>query len=113
MQELSSIEDLEECLAGSEERAVFIFKHSTTCPISSEARKHVEQYEQSDGPNKPGIYLIKVIESRPLSNKVAEDLGVQHQSPQLLLVSGRKCIWSGSHYGIYGDKIKEVVAGSV
>lgn len=113
MQELNSIEDVENCLASSEERAVFIFKHSTTCPISNEARKHVEQYEQSGEPKKPGIYLIKVIESRPLSNKVAEDLGVQHQSPQLLLISNRKCVWSGSHYGIHGDKIRDVVANSV
>ncbi len=110
MVELRTLEEWRACLAASEETPQFIFKHSTACPISGEAYDAVQSYlwERSDG---PPMHMVKVIESRPVSNAIAEDLDLTHKSPQLILVDNGEAQWSASHHAIYADGIHEV-AGS-
>lgn len=40
--------------------------------------------------------LVKVIESRPVSNQIAEDLGVKHESPQVIYVKDKAKYWTAS-----------------
>ncbi len=114
---LNSIEDLNACLAASEQGPVFIFKHSTACPISGGAHQRVTSFISKSGEETlPPFYMVKVIEARPVSNAIAEALGVRHQSPQLLLVKDRKALWNASHHGVHGEAIAsalgEHLAGS-
>lgn len=104
---LSSLEDLDACLSASQESPVFIFKHSTACPLSSEAYRHVAAYAENAEAGDPPVYLVKVIEERPVSNKIAEILGVPHKSPQIILVNKGACVWTASHYGIREERIRE------
>ena len=53
----------------------------------------------------PEVRMVKVIESRPVSNAIAEALGVEHKSPQLILVRERKALWSTSHFDISAKNI--------
>ena len=106
---LSTLDALDACLSASKETPAFIFKHSTACPISSEAYRHVAAYADSAAPDEPGVYLVKVIEERPVSNKIAEVLGVAHKSPQLILVKGGACVWTASHHGIREERIREAI----
>jgi bacillithiol system protein YtxJ len=110
MNDLSSFGDLDACMAASETAPVFVFKHSTSCPISAEAYRNVARYVAGAAPEDPQVWLVKVIEDRPVSNKLAESLGVQHKSPQLILVHNRAALWSASHHGIYEKRIRETVA---
>jgi bacillithiol system protein YtxJ len=59
----------------------YVYKHSTTCPVSARAGREVESLE-TDLP----IYWVNVREQRDLSNWVARAYGVTHESPQLILV---------------------------
>jgi len=72
-----------------------VYKHSTTCPVSSTAGHEVRGLE-TDLP----IYWINVREQRDLSNWVAEAYGVTHESPQLILISGGKAARVWSHYEV-------------
>jgi bacillithiol system protein YtxJ len=106
MEKLTTTEELDQAISRSDKEPVFLFKHSTTCPISSGAHQAVEKFEQSDEACPP-IYMVRVIEERPVSNEIAQRFDVQHKSPQMLLVKNGSCIWTASHHGINQDKLKE------
>jgi bacillithiol system protein YtxJ len=71
----------------------FVFKHSTTCPLSARAAREVEAIVTA-----LPIYWINVREQRDLSNWFAETYGVIHESPQLVLLrAGRPVkVWNHS-----------------
>jgi bacillithiol system protein YtxJ len=110
MKEIIDESGLEAAVAMSEESPVFLFKHSTTCPISSAAYREVAEYEGAVG-GVDSVYLIKVIESRPVSNAVSARTGVTHQSPQLLLVDSGEVVWNASHYEISKEKMVSAAGG--
>lgn len=109
MKELTSLEALQEAVGATSGRPAFIFKHSTACPISAKAHNSVAEYLKGAPNSAPEFYLIKVIESRPVSNAAAEKLEVEHQSPQLLLVKAGEAVWSTSHFDITGEAIKGAI----
>jgi bacillithiol system protein YtxJ len=109
MKELTRPEDLENCLAQSEEEPLFIYKHSTACPISWGAADRVQTFLASAPEDTPEFYQVLVIESRAVSNLIASVLDVQHKSPQLILVKDRQALWSASHQNITGDTILQAV----
>ena len=104
-----SLAELDACLSASAERPILLFKHSTACPISAEAFRQVGSYATQAGPDQPEVYLVKVIEVRPVSNRIADLLGVIHKSPQLLLVKDNAAVWTTSHYGINLKSIQEAL----
>lgn len=109
MKEICELNQLEDALSESRNRPVLLLKHSTRCPISAMAYSRVEAFEQETGAGGPPVYLIKVIEARPVSNATAERLGIEHKSPQVLLVAHGAVRWSASHYDITVDRIREAV----
>ena len=104
MNELCSEADLKACLEQSGDAPAFLFKHSTSCPTSALAYKRVAAHLE-EAVDIPPFYLVRVIESRLVSNAIAAQLGVVHQSPQLILVKGEEVLWETSHGGITGGAI--------
>jgi bacillithiol system protein YtxJ len=43
------------------------------------------------------VYYLDLIKYRDLSNNIAERWQVRHESPQLLVLEGAKCIYHASH----------------
>jgi bacillithiol system protein YtxJ len=105
MIEITSVEALETVLAKSSDGPVVLFKHSTRCPTSGAAYARVDKWLRESGENAPKVYLVKVIESRPVSNAIAERLGVTHQSPQTIVVRNGRSVWNASHGQITGEAI--------
>ena len=110
MIDLNSSADLEQCLALSDQGPVFIFKHSTACPISAAAHGQLEAHLARAAADAPPIHRVKVIESRPLSNEITSRLGVAHQSPQLILVRERRAVWNTSHGDITAEALTAALA---
>ncbi|MBJ6360136.1 bacillithiol system redox-active protein YtxJ [Paenibacillus sp. GCM10012307] len=107
--EITTLEEWNDILEASAARGQVILKHSTTCPVSSNALHEFEQYLQ-DVPNKEVDYtLVKVIESRPVSNKIAEDLSVKHESPQIIYVKDKAKYWTTSHWSVTKAHITAVI----
>ena len=78
-----------------------LFKHSTRCGTSLRAYREVEEFEVTGG--SVPVYLLDVIAERDLARELAERLGVRHASPQVILVSGGRPVWSASHGQIRAD----------
>ncbi|MFC5601841.1 bacillithiol system redox-active protein YtxJ [Sporosarcina koreensis] len=104
MKEIRSMEDWERVRDQSQNEPVFLMKHSATCPVSAAGYQVFEKYETDI----PKYYLI-VQRSRPLSNEVESELGIQHESPQLFLMKDGEAVWHASHYGISEFHIKSAV----
>ncbi len=73
-----------------------IFKHSTRCSISMMVKKRFELDWEKLPSNLP-LYFLDLIKYRELSNKVAGDFQVHHESPQLLLIKDGECVLDLSH----------------
>ncbi|MDZ4860672.1 MAG: bacillithiol system redox-active protein YtxJ [Candidatus Hydrogenedentes bacterium] len=109
MQKLTSLDGWTACLEASRTRPVLVFKHSTSCPISTEAHRQVAAYAESAAESDPPVYMVRVIEERPISNQIADDLGLQHKSPQLILLQDGRPAWNASHYGIQAKAIRDAI----
>ena len=91
----------------SAERPVMILKHSTTCPISSMAKRRLERDWDIDAKQLEPYYL-DLLRHRPISNLIAEEYGVRHESPQVLVIENGKCVYHTSHLDISVDGLKGV-----
>jgi len=94
---------LDEIIADSHQKPIVIFKHSTRCSISSTALNRLERaWDTEESP----AYLLDLIAYRPISQKIAEIFAVEHQSPQVLVISKGESIYSATHWDISMDEIK-------
>ncbi|WP_199614515.1 bacillithiol system redox-active protein YtxJ [Paenibacillus alkalitolerans] len=107
--EITTIEQWREALESSGDKPVLVLKHSTTCPVSAAALEEYEEY--LNGSPKDGVdyVMVKVIESRPVSNQIAEDLGVKHESPQIIFVKDKEKYWTASHWSVTKKHIHAVL----
>ncbi|MDN3706258.1 bacillithiol system redox-active protein YtxJ [Myroides ceti] len=105
--ELTRQEQLEELTAMSKTQPVLIFKHSTRCIISKMALKNFESEFDLEGKIIP--YFLDLIANRALSNAIADDFNVQHQSPQLLVIKNAEVVYHESHEGIDASILKEYI----
>ncbi len=97
--ELDTVEELDKAIAQSHERPVIVFKHSTTCPISSRAFREFESFLEVASPA-AAYSLITIQRSRDVSNEAAARLSVAHESPQAILIRNGRPVWSASHFDI-------------
>lgn len=95
---LDTIDKLDALIAASNDRPVFLFKHSDTCGISAHI---LEQLNAIDG----NINILVVQYDRAVSNAVVERLGIRHASPQAFVLKNGKPIYHATHYGIDPDEI--------
>jgi len=83
---------------------ILIFKHSTRCSISSLALNRIESNDNKKVINH--CYFLDLLSYRDISNKIAKDFNVTHESPQVLVIKNEKCIYHASHYNISWDNMK-------
>lgn len=88
---------------------IVIFKHNTTCPISKSVRGRFEQ-EADSIPDLRRVYFLDLLAHRDVSDAVADQFDVPHESPQLLLIKDGKCIYNESMYNISAERTAEAVA---
>lgn len=95
---------IQEIIEKSENTPQVIFKHSTRCSVSSMAKSRLDKNEQPEGID---FYYLDLLKHRGISNKIADDFKVHHQSPQVLVIRDGKCTFTESHSGIMMDEIVE------
>ncbi len=101
---LTDEHQLETIKQQSENQSVAIFKHSTRCSISAMIKIRLERGKV---PQNIPFYFLDLIRYRSISNKIADDFSVYHESPQILLIKNGECIYDESHNGINMDDIEE------
>ncbi len=91
---LTTEEQLINLLEKSHSKPQVIFKHSTRCSVSSVIKTRLES---GTFPGHIDFHYLDLLANRSLSNKIAEDLDVYHESPQVLLLQNGKCVFDESH----------------
>jgi bacillithiol system protein YtxJ len=106
--EISTLDEWTKLFDHSEEKPFWIFKHSDTCPISKAAWNQFQAYVAGQSSPETEFYMVEVKHARSVSNKIAEDLALKHESPQAILVQKKTMKWNTSHHSITKEKLEEV-----
>jgi bacillithiol system protein YtxJ len=94
-------------LVKDQKKRIIVMKNSTTCPVSHEAFKEYQKF--AEGHENETIYYLNVQDSRPLSNALAEQTGIKHESPQVLILEGDEVVWHASHWNITNKKLVQAL----
>ncbi len=111
--QLTDLAQLEEIKKESHQYPVLILKHSTRCSISATTLGRLERNWKQDEVSDLKPYYLDLIAHRSISNKVAEEFDVWHESPQALIISNGESIFDASHFDISFDEIKAQVSALV
>lgn len=101
---IKTIEAWQKLLKTSGEQPFLLFKFSMTCFSSLSAKKELQALETV-----LPIYVVIVQMDRKVSNAIEKDLGVKHESPQLLILKDGKGIWQATHYHIKKSVISDAI----
>lgn len=107
--ELTSANQLESIQTESHTNPVIIFKHSTRCSISKAALDRLERNWNNEELPSIKPYFLDLISYREISNQIAETFHVDHESPQVLIISNGKSIYNKSHFEIDFSKIQNAL----
>lgn len=107
-EKITSAEDLKNINQHSENQKIMIFKHSTTCSISASVLARMERKWNDEKAKNIVPYYLDLLSFRELSNQLAQNYGIKHESPQVLLIEKGKCIYDASHYDINFDEISAI-----
>jgi bacillithiol system protein YtxJ len=105
----TDLSQLDNILTESAQKTVVLFKHSTRCSISSMALSRLERAWKDAEMQGVSPYFVDLIAYRNVSNKIAEQFEVQHESPQVLVIKNGICTYHNSHSGISYEELKQVV----
>ena len=97
--EINSTEKLDELFEQSNEKAVVLFKHSLTCPISSGVYEEISNADAD-------INLVVVQTARNVSTAIADKTGVRHETPQAIVLKDGKVVYHASHYDVTAEDVE-------
>ncbi|NNF82404.1 MAG: bacillithiol system redox-active protein YtxJ [Flavobacteriaceae bacterium] len=96
---LTEASQLIDIIENSHQRPQFIFKHSTRCGISSMVKgQFVRNYPFKE--EDADLYLLDLLAFRPLSQHIADEFNVWHESPQLIVIRNGEVVKHASHGAI-------------
>ena len=94
---------LTEVFERSEEEPQLVFVFDPHCGLNTRALKQLDEVEGFD------IHVVDVARNHGLGVAIQLATGVKHESPQVLLLSGRTAVWHASHRGITRDAVREAL----
>ena len=106
--QLRSREDWRRLIELSGTGPVVIFKHSTACVTSAHALGQFEEFVSVEKDLK--FAILMVIQDRTVSNLVAEQLNIRHESPQIIVIRQGCLVWHASHWMIDHGRLKQAIA---
>lgn len=98
--------DIQQLEKESEDKMVVVFKHSTRCGISRLVLRNFEK-NLNLPTEKTKLYFLDILNNRGISQEVASQFQVIHESPQVIVIKNKEVVHHASHSGISAKKIKE------
>lgn len=96
---LTKLEQLSELIKESHRIPVVLFKHSVSCGLSTMVKYQLEE-EWNFKAKELSFYYLDLLNYRDVSNKIAEEFDIIHQSPQLIVLHKGQAMANTSHYAI-------------
>jgi bacillithiol system protein YtxJ len=105
---MATTADFEAALAASDSRATWLLKHSNSCGVSEEALAEFAAHadEQRDDMH----WVLTVQRSPALSRLIAAQLGVAHDTPQVILLFERQARWVATHWDVSLTSLHDALA---
>jgi bacillithiol system protein YtxJ len=101
MKDMHTPQDVDAALGA---QTAVLFKHSTRCPISAAARGEMERFMELH-PD-ADVYTVDVNDATDASRYLAEKTGIEHHSPQVIIIRGGQPAWHASHFDIRADAVE-------
>lgn len=97
--EITQESDIADIIEKSVLRPQIIYKHSITCGISAHAKDKLLNglhllTENAD------VHYLDLLAFRGISDLIAREVNVHHQSPQIIVLKDRKAVYTTSHHAI-------------
>ena len=109
---VETVSEIEPLFEKSHEQPVLLFKHSLTCPISRHALSEYESFLEERPEGDETVYtLVEIQNARDVSDAITERSGVQHESPQAILLRAGEVAWQASHWSIKVQALASAVDG--
>ena len=99
---VKDIASLDRLVEQSYQEPVVLFKHDPFCPISAAAHRELQQVPEP-------VSLIDVEHETHISAEVAKRTGVQHESPQVIVLNQGRPAWSASRYEITQEAVGKAI----
>ncbi len=106
---LNDVQSLDAAIAESANRPVLLFKHSRYCGVSCEALDELQSHIEASENAAVSYRMITVQTHRPVSDAVAQRLGLRHETPQAILLRDGKVIWNASHFRITATQLDQAL----
>jgi|SRR5690606_10198028 len=100
LNKLDHVSQIEALKKESIQKPVMIFKHSRRCSISAMVWDRLSRNWKQEDNEKVKLYFLDLITYRDVSDAIEEEFGVNHQSPQVIIVKGGHATYNNSHMGI-------------
>lgn len=105
---LKTAEQWQHLIQTSTEKPFIVFKHSERCSISRWVWKQfANDYNLSE--DLATLHLVDVVSDRSISQLIATDLQIMHESPQVLVVFQNKCIYHATHERIQFAEVLRII----
>ncbi|MGZ3920636.1 MAG: bacillithiol system redox-active protein YtxJ [Bacteroidia bacterium] len=102
---LTDLKQLDSIDEESKNGKILILKHSTRCSISNTALNRLERSWKDEHAETLKPYYLDLLNYRHISNAIAARYGLEHESPQVLVISNGKYIFSQTHSEIRLEEI--------
>lgn len=109
---LETVEQLQNIIDRSGEKPILIFKHSVHCSTSTLIKMDLTTNWDID-PDTVEFYQLDIINHNDVSQAIETKLGVQHESPQIIMLKNKKATYRKSHLDISYDLIKKAIEGKI
>jgi bacillithiol system protein YtxJ len=107
--ELKELDQVQQIKHESAQQPVLIFKHSSRCNISRASLDRLERKWDSAEMAHVKPYFLDLLSFREISNQLADQFKVEHESPQVLVIADGKSILNLTHFQIDYDSIKNAI----
>ncbi len=106
---LRSLEQIDQLKIESKQAPVLIFKHSSRCNISRTTLDRLERNWKEEELPDVRLYFLDLLTYRNISDRIAADFQVDHESPQVMIIRDEKATYDESHFGIDYNRIRDVI----
>jgi bacillithiol system protein YtxJ len=102
-QSIENLPALEALFERSHQETVLLFLHAPHCPIGLNAFYAMQRLDEAAA-------VIDVRYQRTLTQAIEDRTGVQHESPQVLVLRHGSAVWNASHFDITADTVARALA---
>jgi bacillithiol system protein YtxJ len=105
---MGTTEDFEAALVASDYGPIWLMKHSNSCGVSEDAFEEFSAHAEAQ--DSDGHWVLTVQRSPALSRLIAAQLGVDHDTPQVILLFERQVRWVATHWNVRQSSLDQARA---